>query len=139
MVDICVMATKPPFGAEVDGEAEEEGNQPGQDDDVVVPRNTADDADARDQSRGDKDGGQGQGSRDDGEDGRAPVRKVDRSIDGNRRHCFFSFSPTASSLSQDWLRLVIAVEGKGKCAKMSPLPSPFETLDMQVRKEVTAQ
>lgn len=62
------------LGTQVDSHTQRERKQPGKDDDVVIQADAADNADAADESRGDKDGAQIQSSCRDCEDGRPPVR-----------------------------------------------------------------
>ena len=74
--DVGVVAAQSLLGCKVDGETEKKGNEPGKDDDVVVPTNPSHDSNPRPHPPGNKDGGQCHRGSGDGEDGRPPAGKV---------------------------------------------------------------
>lgn len=76
MIDIHVMTTKTTFRGHGNGEGQEHGNEPGQDDDVVIPSDSAYDSDARYHSSRDKEGSQAYRHGGDDEDGGPSVGNV---------------------------------------------------------------
>lgn len=67
--DVVIMLAETIGCAETNCEGEEEGNEPGENYDLVVPGNIADDEEARDETGSDEDGGEDQSGGCDGEDG----------------------------------------------------------------------
>ena len=58
---MLITKTKAILGAQQDGERQKEGDEPGQSDDLVIPRKVADNETAADEASGDKDGGDDEG------------------------------------------------------------------------------
>ena len=55
---VVIMAAEAPHGTKIDGETEEEGNDPGNQDNIVVIADMFNNADTGDHPRGDEDGSQ---------------------------------------------------------------------------------